>query len=155
MTTLTDSTLIIANRMFEIVDEAKAFLGISDVWFGDQQALPRTPSLCVEPGMKKRTLQGVPNMPLTNIDTIFLLYHSKVDIDQQTTRRDCIKVAEDVELYLHQHCDPLLASNGSQLTIQGMITEADPGYSYKSRSTYNAVQMTFTSQVKVNLQRLF
>jgi hypothetical protein len=148
---LTDSTLVIANRFFDILDANKASLGIQDVWFGDQQLVPRVPALCVEPGTKRRVLQGVPDLTLNEIDTHFLLYHSPV-ADSQTSRRAAIAFAEAVETFLHENHLRLHAANGDQLTIHGFMAEMDPAYSFRPGTLHHAAVMTWTSTTKRRLQ---
>lgn len=151
---LTNRTLTIANRFYEILLGVKAELGLADVWFGDQDNLPRTPALCVEPGVKRRTLKAVQNMTENSIDTYFLLYHSKLgpDTDQQLERRNTVQFAENVEEYLHINYLRLYDLAGNQLTIHGHCSDLDPGFSYKNGTLYNAVRMTWTSLTKTRLQ---
>lgn len=154
---LSNSTLVIAKRYQEILTAAKVTLGLQDVWFGDQSIVPRTPAVCIEPGLKRRNFDGVPDMTMMNIDTIILLYHSQVIVNggQQQARSDAITFAEDIEEFLHVNHPRLFnATATQQLTIQGFCTDFDPGYSYKSRSLYHAVQMTWTNLTKVSLQRV-
>lgn len=150
--TLTDSTLVLANRFFDILDQNKAIVGLEDVWFGDQQLIPKTPTLCVEPGIKRRDLQGVPDMTRMTIDTNFLIYHSPVR-ETQTARRECIDVAEQVERFLNENYLRLESAEGNQLIIHGFVTLFDPGYAYKLGTLHSSVLMTWTSQVKVSLRR--
>lgn len=152
---LSDSTLEVANRFVEILEAAKAELGITDVWFGDQILVPRTPALCVEPGQLRRQLEGVPDMARNTIETGFYLYHSKVDKTQQQARRDSVMFAERVVNYLHVNHLRLFSKDGlQQLTIHGYCTELDPGYTYRQGTLYNAVQMIWQSTSKTSLQRL-
>lgn len=153
---LSDSTLEIAERWFEILDEIKEAFHIKDVWFGDQELLPRTPCIAVEPGTERRELAGIPDMTQMRIDTTFFVYHSVVGMEQQQARRDSIKFAENIKHYLHVNHIRLFSKDATrQLTIHGFCTDFDPGYSYKQRTLYNAVQMTWTSLTKTSLQRQF
>lgn len=151
---LTDSTLVVAERFYDILHSNKAALGLSSVWFGDQTIVPNTPSLCVEPGSKRRELQGVPDRTLNTIETVFLLYHSRVGPgNQQTARRDCIRFAEAIERYLNLNHMRLFDARGDLITVHGYCIDLDPGYSYKSQRTlYNSVQMTWRSTTKTGLQ---
>ncbi len=150
-TPLSDSTLEIADRFYVILDDAKGSLNLADVFFGDQDMVPRTPALCVEPGVKRRELQGVPDTTLNLIDTFFLIYHSPI-IESQQARRDTIAFAEAIETYLHLNHLRLFSSGGDQLTIHGHCSDLDPGFAYKDKTKYNAVQMTWTSTTKTRLQ---
>jgi len=152
---LSDNTLEVANRFFEILDLAKAELGVTDVWFGDQLTVPRVPALCVEPGAERRQLEGIPDMTRMTIETGFFLYHSKVDRSQQVARRECVAVAQRIKNYLHVNHIRLYSVDGSQqLTIHGFCTELDPGYAVRGDNRYNAVQMVWSSLTKTSLQRL-
>lgn len=151
---LSDSTLEIANRIFEILDDAKAELGLADVWFGDTTP-PRVPALCVEPGNKRRQLRGVPDMTEMVIDTGLLIYYARVDQSDQQARRACIAFGERVENYLNVNHLRLISKDGSrQLTIHGFCTDFDPGYAYKPNTRYHAINMVWSSLTKTSLQRL-
>jgi hypothetical protein len=152
---LSDSTLEVALRFHEILDLAKAELGLKDVWFGDQTLLPRTPCVTIEPGRERRALQGVPDMTLMEIDTGIILYHSKVSNEQQQARIDCNDVAQRIKNYLHVNHIRLYSKDGTrQLTIHGFCTELDPGYAARPGTLYNAVSMVWTNTTKTSLQRL-
>lgn len=151
---LSDSTLEVADRFFEILDLAKAELGIADVWFGDQ-SVPRVPAICIQPGSETRQLAGIPDMTQMMIDTGILLYHSRVDRSQQIAYRECISFAQRIKNYLHVNHLRLYSKDGArQLTIHGFCTNFDPGYVYQDRTRYNAVQMVWSSLTKTSLQRV-
>lgn len=151
---LTDSSLVIANRMYDLAHANKASLGLSSVWFGDQELIPDTPSLCVEPGTIRRDLQGLPDRTLNAIETYLLLYHSDVSGSQQKARRDCILVAENIQRYFHKNHLRLFDASGNLITIHGFCVEADPGFSFKvaNRTLYNGVRMVWRWTTKTGLQ---
>lgn len=157
---LTDSILTTAERLYDLAVANAASLGLADgappgdtnVWFGDQDLLPRTPALCVEPGTKHRDLAGFPDMTRGTIDVHMLLYHSRPGGEQQQSRRDCIRFAENVERYFHVNHLNLLNSAGDQIIIHGFFTDIDPGYVYKTGTLYNAVRMTWTGTTKTSLR---
>jgi hypothetical protein len=148
---LTDSTLVIADRFYTILNANKVSLGLEDVWFGDQDLLPRTPALCVEPGVKRRELSAAQNMTLNTIDTHFLLYYSEI-VEIQQQRRATVAFAEAIETFLHQNHQTLLAVGGQQLTIHGLCTDMDPGYAVKKDRYFSAVIITWTSTTKTRLK---
>lgn len=152
---LSGRTLTIANTFFDILNGAKLTLNLADVWFGDQSILPRTPALCVEPGVKRRDLKRVQFSTDNNIDTYLLLYHSKLgpETDQQVERRKCVEFAENIEEFMHINHIRLFDTYNNQLTIDTHCTDLDPGFSYKSGTLYNAVRMTWTSLTKTYLQQ--
>lgn len=153
---LTDSILVVADRVYTILNAVKGTLTygsitLQDVWFGDQLLLPRTPALCVQPGIMRRPLAGVPAQTENMIDTTLLLYHAKVD-EQQTALRETIGLAEVIEKYLHINHLQLLNASGDRLTTHSFVTEKDPGYVYRSGTLYHAVQMNWYSLTKTRLQ---
>lgn len=147
---LTQSSEVIADRFYQIAFNNKATLGFADVWFGDQRMLPRTPSLCVEPGIARRELAGAQNRTANEIDTIFLIYHSPVS-EQQDARRATIRVAEHFVRYMELNHLRLFDAAGRQLTIHGHGIEVDPGFAYKQNTLYHAVQVTWRSITKTSL----
>lgn len=153
---LTDSVLTTSRRIYDLLVTNAAALGLDaggsvNVWYGDQDSVPRTPSICVEPGTKRRVLAGVPDMTLIDIDVHLLLYHSPIS-EQQDARQDCIAFAEGVERFLHINHLNLANSNGDQIIIHGFVTEMDPGYVYKSGTLHHAVQMVWTGTTKTSLR---
>lgn len=153
---MTASVLTISKRIYDLLVLDKVTLGLQDVWYGDQQLLPGTPALCVEPGMKRRPLDGVPDLTRNAIDTSILIYHSQL-LDataggQQKVRQDTIAVAEAVETWLHQNHLQLLDASGDRITIHSWVTEFDPGYAYKNGTLYHAVMMTWSSITKTRLR---
>lgn len=152
----TDSSLVIAERFYQILNSNKAALGLSFVAFGDQNLIPETPSLMVEPGTKRRDLRSASDHTLNEIDTYFLIYHSPVGPSSvQNSRRENMAIAEGVERYLHRNHLRLYDVDipATQLTVHGFCVEMDPGFQAKQNTLYNAVQMTWRSTTKTWLGR--
>lgn len=157
----TDSILVITDRIFDILDANKASLTyggktVQDVWFDDQDLLPKTPAICVVPNVKRRPISGASNFTENRIDTIILVYHVSVtpDMSRQDTKRTTIGLAEVIEAYLHNNQLQLLTTGGDRLTIHSWVTEMDPGYAYKNGTLYNAVQMNWSSLTKTRLKTI-
>lgn len=154
---LTDDPLVIADRIYTLLQAARVTLGFPElgVWFGDQELVPQTPAICVEPGTLNADLEGVPDRTFNRIECYLLIYHSKVLIDtQQNARRETLQFAGTVRRWLHDNHLQLLDANGDRLVIHGFVTFFDPGYAYKRRTLYNAVQMTWTGITKTNLRQI-
>jgi hypothetical protein len=152
----TDSSLAIAERFYQILFANKAQLGLNFVAFGDQNLIPETPSLMVEPGTKKRELRSGSDHTLNDIDTYFIILHSPVGlVDVQQARRENMAIAEGVERYLHRNHLRLFDVDvpTTQLTIHGYCVEMDPGFQAKQNTLYNAVQLTWRSTTKTWLGR--
>lgn len=158
---MTDDVGVISDRIFDLlrVPATMSSLGLQSVWYGDQSLVPNTPSLCVEPGLVRSPLDGVPAMVLNTIDVVLLLYHSKVgplaagsDGGQQAERRNAIQFAYNIRNHLHQNHLHLQNASGDRITVHSWVTELDPGYAYRGRTLYHAVRMTWQSTTKTRLQ---
>lgn len=152
---LTDSNLVISERILTLLDAAKASLTydgitVQDVWYGDQGILPRTPSLCVIPGFARFELHAAQAMTENLIDTYFMLYHSPVSEQQQSLKRT-VGLGNEVKTWLHRNHLQLYAANGDRLTVHNHIIELDPGFAYKESTLHHAVRMTWRSVTKTRL----
>lgn len=153
---LTDSALTLSQRMFDILTANAAALGLNaggevNVWYGDQDSIPRTPAVCVEPGTKRRTLAGVPDMTELNLDVHLLVYHNAI-AEQQASRKFCIQIAEGIEQFLHINHLNMVNSLGEQIIVHGLVTEFDPGYVYKQGTLNHSVHMIWTALSKTSLR---
>jgi len=152
---LTDSNLVIADRIFTLLDAAKASLTydsvtVQDVWFGDQNLVPRTPALCVVPGFARFELHAAQAMTENRIETYFMLYHGPVSEEQQSLRRT-VGLANVIMTWLHRNHLQLYAANGDRLTVHNHVAEMEPGFAYKPKTLHHAVRMTWISITKTRL----
>jgi hypothetical protein len=144
MMVLTDRMVDTAKYVQHKLDDAKAQLGLEAVYYGDQDKIPVTPAVCVEPGTKRRTLDGVPRATLVTMDVILLVYLQKIG-PMQIAREEADVVAEDVEAFLHG--DPQL--NG--LAIHSLATSVEYGYAARDSSIMRTARITFEATSKVHL----
>lgn len=151
-TPLTARSEVVAVRFFRIIRAHMYTLGFQSVWFGDQNLIPKTPTVCVEPGTKRRELYASQDHTENNIDTYFLIYHSPIS-EMQQARRDNIRLAESLERYLHMNHLRLYDASGRQLTVHGSCVELDPGYATKANTLYHTTQITWRSLTKTWLGR--
>lgn len=158
---MTDDVGVISDRIFDILRDPLVMgpLGLSSVWYGDQSLVPNTPSLCIEPGLVRSPLDGVPAMVANTIDVMLLLYHAKVgpvvagsDGGQQAARLAAVQFAYNIRNYLHQNHLQLLNTSGDRITIHSWVVETDPGYAYRGNTLYHAVKMTWQSITKTRLR---
>lgn len=126
---------------FEKFEANKTVLGLADVFYGDQRQIPRTPTLCLEPDMKRRELEGVPRRTLNTFSMYVLLYISKMD-DVQVNARDALVLAEAVEDFLH--ADPTCHAPPAQpLLVHSYCTEVEPGYRTRQDTRFRACRIKF------------
>jgi hypothetical protein len=137
MPTPVDDMVVLLNTIKGILDTNKVALGVQDVWLGDQNKLPRTPAICLEPGTKRRELDGLPRKTLVEASFFVLIYWGAVQ-DVQMNLTDSMTLAESVEAVLH--ADAQLGNT----VIHSMVTESDPGFVMKAGTLTRATRLTFT-----------
>ena len=124
----------------------------SNVYYGDQDRIPATPSICIDPGDKTRSLAGAPNMTLNEFEIYVIIYHNKIQ-EMQLTRKEADQLAYEVEFMLHQ--DLQLKTNPSDvnsgLLIHGFVNKVEPGYTTKANTTYRSTRLTYYGQNKTSL----
>jgi hypothetical protein len=123
-------------RIYDLLITNQEALGLADVFYGDQQQIPRTPAACVEPDKKSRELSGNPRMTTNNMSAYVLLYVSKLT-DPQDNARQALEVGEAVETLLH--ADPTLGG----FLVHSYVTSVEPGYRARGNSQFRACRIEF------------
>ena len=144
MSNLTGSLVDIATYLHDLVVANQATLGLADVFWGDQDRIPRTPAVAIEPDSKSRMLDGAPRRTLVEARVVLLVYHAKVQ-DIQVTRKQADQFAEAVETLIHTD------KNLGGLVIHGMVTDLESGYAYKSGTLFRTARLIYTATSKVSL----
>jgi hypothetical protein len=134
--TLTDQVDVYTNAVWSLLNVNKSPLGLQDVWMGDQERLPRTPCVSVEPGMKLRELNGVPRRYQVQLEAYVMIYMDRIQ-DTQNNERQVLVLAEAVEAVLH--ADETLGG----LVIDSAVVESNPGYVNRGGTLMSAVRLTF------------
>jgi hypothetical protein len=116
-------------------------LVIQDVWYGDQELLPRTPAVCVNPGTKKRQFQGATFRTLNDIETYVLVYFGKIQ-DVQANLHGATQLADSIETLVHS--DLTLGGN----VIAVLCTQNEPGMINKAGVWMMGARLTFQSMTK-------
>lgn len=128
----------IAEALYNKLDVNKEALGIEAVYYGDQNRLPVTPAVCIEPDSKTNTLTSAFRKVSLDFKIYILLYHSQVS-SPQDNRRSADALAEAVETLIHADKDL------GGLVIHCMIDEVASGYVTKSNSLVRASRLTFSA----------
>lgn len=123
------------------LDDNKSYIDVQDVYFGDQERVPRTPCLSVEPGNKSREYNGAPRRFQVTLDTFIMVYVEKIQ-DMAANTRLVLAIAERVEEVLH--ADSTLGKR----VISSFVAESESGYATRDRTLLRAARLTFraTSQ---------
>lgn len=148
--TYTADITVIATEVKNRIDAAKATFRVPvlNVFYGDQDQLPGTPTVCVEPNDKQRELAGAPNMTENTFIIFILIYHDKLQ-DNQQTRLEVDQIAFDIEHLLHQ--DLQLTVTGNPLLIHGFVERNESGYVYKKGTLYRTARITYKGMNKTSL----
>jgi hypothetical protein len=145
VTGLTDSLVTVTQGLYDKFVGLRDTLGLTDVFWGDQLLIPRSPCLCIEPGNKSRDMPGGLNRRTTNTFVVYLiLYHSEVR-SPQSNRKDADTLAEAIEREVH-----LDATLGGLLT-HGYCTRLDSGYATKVQQQYRSARIQFEGNTTTNL----
>ena len=136
--TLTDSLVDVTDYLKDLMEAHKADLGLEDVWYGDQNKLPRTPCVCIEPGSKTRTLTGAQRNTEPTFEVYLIFYFGKIQ-DEQVNRRDCDLLAEAAEALIHAQ------RTFGDTVVHSMVTSIESGYSQKDSTIVMSSRMTVTA----------
>lgn len=142
--TLSDSLFTFADTTYNLIVTNAVTLDLADVFWGDQDKIPRTSAACIEPVMKTRELAGVPRRTDVPMELYVMVYHAKIQ-DVQVTTRECVIQAEAIETLLHQD-----AQMGG-LFIHTLVTAIEPGFARRTATLFRSTRITFTALSKVSL----
>jgi hypothetical protein len=126
----------VCDYLMDLFEQNTAELGLAALYYGDQQKIPLTPALCLEPDEKPRELKGAQRMTRVSFRIHMILYYSHVG-SIQDNRRQADKLADAIETLVHTK--PTLDG----LVIHGMCTDTVSGYVTKDRSMIRASRVTY------------
>lgn len=69
---MSDSLYDMGKYLQQLIEGAKGGLNISDVYYGDQEKIPRVPTACVDTGSKQRELNGAPRRTMVDMESYVL-----------------------------------------------------------------------------------
>jgi hypothetical protein len=117
----------------------KTTLGLFDVFYGDQNLLPGSPVVCVEPDTKATELKNATRGVDVYFRTYVLVYVSFV-ASPEDNRKAADQLAEAIETLLNAD-----AQCGG-LVIHSMVEELTSGYATKSGTIVRASRILFTGR---------
>lgn len=133
---LSDRNDVYCATVTELLVAHRIKLGLTDVWVGDQERLPRTPCVAVEPGPKTRSLNAVPRRYEVIFEAYVLVYMERIQ-DTQKNVRQSLELAEAIEAVLHE--DETLGG----LVITSYVSDSTPGYVIRGGTLLSVVRLTF------------
>jgi hypothetical protein len=140
----TDNPTVVGEYFFDLFDARAKDLGLDPekgLFYGDQQLIPTTPTICVEPGPLNSILDGAPFVLLNTFTIYIMVYHSKVQ-DTQVTRKECDQYAYAIRKTLLED-KPL-----GGLVIYGFVTDIEPGYANRNGQLLRTSRITWQGQSK-------
>lgn len=140
MTTLVWHPVEVIERQIELLETGD--LGLQDVYYGDQQKIPRTPCATVEAGTQNNLLAGAPFRVEHDITTYIVLYIAKVT-SNQVSKREADLLSAAVTKRLHE--DKTMGG----LVVYGLVTRIEPGFAQRGE-LMQAVRITWTGLSKTN-----
>lgn len=148
MPNITDNA-VMCRFLTDKLNGAKNALQLADVFYGDQERLPRTPAACVEPGEKQRELNGAPRRTMITFTNYVIVYHNPVKTATKIREEDDQR-AEAIERFIH--ADPYFADNlGADQVIDSLVTSIESGYQMKNNTLYRASRLTIEARQQEQL----
>jgi len=135
MAELTGSLKAIADYYFTLMTDNMSGLGLQAVYYGDQDNVPVSPVVCVEPDTKSRTLARIGRGTDVEFSLFLLLYGSSIR-DPQANRSDIDALAEAVESLVHQN------ERLGGLAVTSLVSRVESGYATKANAIMRASRLT-------------
>lgn len=141
---MTDKYHVVALKLKTMLEDAANTLGIKDVFYGDQNNIPRNPAVCIDPGEKRRELNGAPRRTMVTMTNYIIVYHNEVK-SMQDVRLGSDDLGEKIEDLIHT--DATLGD----LVIDSMVTGIESGYLQRNRALFRASRLTVEARQQVQL----
>jgi hypothetical protein len=143
---LTDKLTEVTTEMLRILETERGALGIRQVYDGDMNIIPETPSVAVIPGTKSRELYAAPVTTRVDLQVALMVYHNRLQ-EVQKQQRETVELSEAIEELFHRHVNQTL----SGLVIFGMFTSVEPGYADRQGTILRTTRMTWEAQSRHSL----
>lgn len=134
----------VGEYLYDLIETNQAELGLAGVYYGDQERLPSTPSVCIETAKTTRELVAIPRRVDTMFEVYVIIYHNPV-ADTTSVRRDVEELTDAVEALIHTK--PSLGD----LVIHAFVTTVEHGYVTKNERVVRASRLLVSCQSKQNL----
>lgn len=147
----TDSDIVVAQYIFDLIEANKGDLGIQAVYYGNQIMIPNASAAVVTAMGKRRDLAGVSapgGRTMNTLNVNIAMHWSKVG-SEDIERKAADDHATDLETLIHSD----VTCGG--IIIHGFITSVERGESALANdSMFRSVVMEFVGQTKTYLSPL-
>lgn len=136
-----------------IGDDNFFYVPIQGVTYGDQDKLPSTPWVCIEPNDKVRDWPPTPtDMTEITIEVAIYIYYSDADKDEATRRLIADQFAETVEEYFNVNHRQMKDQYGNQLVIYGYCVTNESAVAQRgTNALYKAARIIWRGRSKLRL----
>lgn len=141
---LTNNIVPFAEFLDTLLETNKVALGLAAVFYGDQNRIPVTPTACVDPGEKRRELNGAPRRTSIVLTAYILIYHNPVK-NVETIARESDAISEAVEAKIHE------SAQMGGIVIDSLVTVVEYGYQNKNNTLYRVSRLTVEGRSQAQL----
>jgi hypothetical protein len=142
---------VLAQYFIDFFDTRRNTYGLKDVFYGDQEYIPESPTVCVEPVVLTRELVGVPHR-MDNDFGVGVLCYAADPMGNQAAQRDADSLAESIAHDID--IDGLPDSSGGTrfggLVVHGFVSEYRYGYVVKRNKLMRANRLIVSAMNKTN-----
>lgn len=143
--TTTSATSTITQALVDLMITNKTALGLKDVFYGDQNLIPKVPSLSVEPGARSREYTQTGLQTTVDLIEFIMIYHGGYR-DVQVTKKATDVLAEAVEAVLHLNRTQI--GTADQLVVHSLVTSVEPGFAERGKQIFVVHRLTWEALVK-------
>lgn len=139
----------VAQRIFDLINHVtnKANLITADgtLFYGDQDRLPTSPTVCVEAGPTVRPMASAAKpggMVENQHEAYILVYYGSVQSNQDN-KIEAEQLAEGIVAFFDSNVRLEGPAGEEGIVIHGWCTSIDPGYSIKEGTLWTAVRIVW------------
>lgn len=140
-TILTVTLSSVAEYLVNKFEEQKGPLELEDVYYGDQQKIPRYVSLCVQPDTHDFELAGAPRRVLSVPTIMVMVYHGQLQ-SVQANLLECDQHAYRIAEAINTDDDL------GGMIIHGYVTKVESGSVQRGSSPVRATRLTYQATAK-------
>lgn len=146
--TLTTKTSVVTQAIIDLLEANSVSLGLKQVFYGDEELIPKYPSVGVDPGPLRRNYTGESLRTDNNFTVYLMVYHGAIR-SAQITRKAADVLAETIVDLLHTNVR--LGEGSAQLLIDSLVTVTEPGFAKRGNELLQTTRIQWTGYNKTAL----
>ena len=131
---------VISQAIVDLLKDTRS-LQVHDIFYGDQNAIPRVPTITVEPAEKRRRYNQTGLQTNVDLEVAIMVYHARIT-DLQVSQKELDERTEAIEDALHAN------TTLDGLVINGLVESIVPGFVTRGREVFIGSRLTWTAVVK-------